>query len=182
MKRDWLHIISNLAIIAGLLIVVFELNQSRNLAYGQILTDEMTRFNDRHLALMGDDPRDAIVKSALSPDELLPQDAATLDAYYSSIIWNWYSMLRSSEVTGIDRRWRVNVADQAREHFSTQPGRRWLKLWAELPDFGFHDRDEGVEYGDIWSELPVVALSAIDQSTEDDKFSLKSRFETILGE
>ena len=49
MKRDWLQILSNLAIIVGLVIVIYELNQSRQLAYGQILTEELSRINDRHL-------------------------------------------------------------------------------------------------------------------------------------
>ncbi len=41
MKRDWLQIFSNFAIIVGLVIVVYEINQSRQLAYGQMLTDTM---------------------------------------------------------------------------------------------------------------------------------------------
>ena len=181
MKRDWLQIFSNLAIIAGLMIVVFELNQSKDLAYGQILTDEMTRFNDRHLTLMSDDPREAVVKSVLNPETLSPQDAVTLDAYYQSIVWNWYSMLRVSEVAGIERSWRSNVADQARDHFSTQPGRRWLKAWAALPPLPDHPDDGGPTYSNVWAELPRVALHAIEQTTEDEEFGLKKRYRAILG-
>ncbi len=109
MKRDWLQIFSNFAIIVGLVIVVYEINQSRQLAYGQMLTDTYASINDRFMTFMGDDPRASLMKAALSPDQLSSQDAVALDAYYTSIIWGWHGMIRMSEATGIERDWRVTV-------------------------------------------------------------------------
>ncbi len=183
MKRDWLQIFSNFAIIVGLVIVVYEINQSRQLAYGQMLTDTYASINDRFMTFMGDDPRASLMKAALSPDQLSSQDAVALDAYYTSIIWDWYEMIRMSEATGIERDWRSTVEMGVREHFSTEPALRWLSEWAARPPFGALpsvQSGQAGEYSSAWAELTDVALNAVDESG-DSRFSFKRRYEAILG-
>ena len=101
-----------------------------------MLTDTYAQINDRFMTFMGDDPRASLMKAALSPDQLSSQDAIALDAYYTSIIWNWHGMIRMSEATGIERDWRSTVEMGVREHFSTEPALRWLSEWAARPLFG----------------------------------------------
>lgn len=81
MKRDWLQIFSNVAILAGLVVVIYEINQSRDLAYGQILATSYATINERFVAQMGDSPQLALQKAVLNPDSLTPEDAVILDAH-----------------------------------------------------------------------------------------------------
>lgn len=172
MKRDWLQILSNVAIVVGLVILIYEVNQSRTIAQSQLIDSWWSKVNDRELAVLGENPGDALVKAALNPDELTPADAATLDAYYRSIVGGWLDMIRTSVVTGIDRNWRDNVRWHAREYFSTEPGRRWLTEWAAAPQFG--DQPPEGAYA-LYVEVAINAAS------EDVRFNPERRYRAILG-
>jgi hypothetical protein len=181
MKRDWLQMVSNLAIIAGLIIVIYELNQSRNLAYGQILASSYATINTRMVTQMGENPQLALEKAVLNPESLTSQDAVVLDAHYNSIISSWYDVIRMMEATGIDRDWQGTIANSARETFSTDPGRRWLREWTQRPAWESMQPDFDQYYTDVWFQIEDVALGAIENASEDDGFSLKRRYRAILG-
>ena len=65
--RNWFQIISNVAIIVGLGLVVYELNQSKQLAFVQFMNDDFARLTDVRLAMMGDDPREALARAVSLP-------------------------------------------------------------------------------------------------------------------
>ena len=182
MKRDWLQIFSNVAILAGLVVVIYEINQSRDLAYGQILATSYATINERFVAQMGDSPQLALQKAVLNPDSLTPEDAVILDAHYNSIISSWYDVIRMSEATGIERDWRGTVRISASETFSTEPGRRWLREWAQRPGPSSTRQEFDRYYGEAWFEIEEVALGAIEEASGNSGFSLKRRYTAILGE
>lgn len=180
MKRDWLQLVSNAAIIAGLVVVIVELNQTRNLAFGQMVDGEFAMTNDRYLAAMGESPEEALYKAAFDPTALTSRDAVVLDAHYNSVVWSWYLVIRMMEVTGIDRDWRGTVANSARSTFTTEPGRRWLREWAARGSWVVNDPSR--YYSGVWQEIEEVALSAIEESDQDWGFRLEHRYAAILGE
>ena len=121
-----------IALVAGFAVVIWELQQGKDLAYAQILTDEITRFHDRSLALMGEDPRDALAKASLEPDALTEEDAVTLHGFYSTVTMNWVGIRLTAQVGGIDRiPWETTVKSQASTYMSSPTGRKWLEHWAE---------------------------------------------------
>ena len=65
--NNWFQIISNIAIIFGLSLVVYELNQSKQLALVQFINDDFDRLTATQLVMMSDDPREALAKAALRP-------------------------------------------------------------------------------------------------------------------
>ena len=79
---NWFQIISNVAIIFGLGLVVYELNQSKQLVSGQFIKEYNARETSIRLAMMGEDPREALAKAALHPVDLDERDVVALDAYY----------------------------------------------------------------------------------------------------
>ena len=127
---NWFQIISNVAIIVGLGLVIYELNQSKQLAYAQYVHNDMARYTDRHVSLMADDPREALVKAALHPDELEEQHAVTLDAFYREVMLGWVNCVRTTQIADLGDRgcWNV-IANEARFYFGTEPGRRWIESW-----------------------------------------------------
>ena len=82
---NWFQIISNVAIIFGLGLVVYELNQSKQLASAQFVIDDFERLTSIQIAIMGEDPREALAKAALHPADLNERDVVALDAYYLSV-------------------------------------------------------------------------------------------------
>jgi hypothetical protein len=169
--QNWFQIISNAAIIFGLALVVNELNQSKQLALVQFINDDFDRLTNAQLAMMSDDPREALAKAALHPADLTERDVVTLNAWYETVILNWSNMQVTSQTAGLDRPLQPLVIEQARIHFSSAPGRRWLKAKVARRDktpVGFRD----------FSELLKIALEAV--SDEAENF-YQSQYELLLA-
>ena len=166
---NWFQIISNVAIIFGLGLVVYELNQSKQLASGQFVRDNAARDTSIRLAIMGEDPREALAKAALHPADLNERDVVTLDAYYESIVMGWFNYRRSSQSASIDAPWRENVAQSIRREFSSEPARRWLRTM--VADVDVDDSFWGMEI----YELVETALQ------EDSDNFRRSQYELLLA-
>jgi len=162
---NWFQIISNVAIIVGLGLVIYELNQSKLVANGQMIDANASRFNDRFLAMMGEDPGDALAKAALHPDDLDEKDAVTLDAFYMSIVLGWANLYYTSGLLDVERRWRDGVPVEARLFFSSEPGRRWLKAYAADPPMGL-------------TEIAELALASVSEKSDDPK---RATYELLLA-
>jgi hypothetical protein len=127
----------------------------------------MARETSIQLAMMGEDPREALAKAALHPADLNERDVVALDAYYQSIVMGWFNMRRFSESGGVDAPWRANVAATAQRSFSSEPARRWLRAWAagRVDTFGL-------------VEIAEIAVKAV----EDDSGNVyRSRYELLLA-
>ena len=147
--QHWFQLITNVAILFGLGLVVYELNQSKQLASAQFVIDDMARETSIQLAMMGEDPREALAKAALHPADLNERDVVALDAYYLKHRLRLVQLRRSTRSSPASicpggRSWQT-----ARRSFSSEPARRWLRAWAAdqddrfRPDGGCRDRGEG---------------------------------------
>jgi hypothetical protein len=154
--NNWFQIVSNIAIIVGLGLVVYELNQSKTLAHVQFVNDDFARLTDLQMALIGEDPREAFAKASLNPNELTEQDVVALEALYQTVAMNMNNIVISSRRAGLDRPWRLAVSQQASRWFSSEPGRRWLRAYYATIDDRF-----GL------SEVGKVAQRAVVETPDD---------------
>jgi hypothetical protein len=172
-SRDWFQIMSNVAIIIGLGLVIYELNQSKQLVVAQMAQDYVDRMAGQKLALLGDDPRQSFARAALHPAELNPSDAVALATFYEALVINWTSMHRTGEILGVDRGWKEMVAGDTRQHFSTAPGRRWLKAW--IDEASVADRDRNF---DMLNEITEVAKKTAENETGN---YYRTQYELLLA-
>jgi len=164
---NWFQIISNVAIIFGLGLVVYELNQSKQFASSQFVRDYNVRETSIWLATMGEDPREALAKAALHPVDLNERDVVALDAYYFSIVLGWYNLQLSSQNAGFDIPWREQVVGSVQREFSSEPARRWLRAWVA----GMDDSQGGMEVAEI-----------AEKALQDDSDNYpRSRYELLLA-
>jgi hypothetical protein len=164
---NWFQIISNVAIIFGLGLVVYELNQSKELASGQSVRDYNARETSLRIAKMGEDPREALAKAALHPADLNERDVVSLDAYYTSIVFGWFTFQQFSQRAGIDSPWAENVAYSVRREFSSEPARRWLRAWVA----GMGKSFDGTEIYEI-----------VEKAVQDDSGNFpRSQYELLLA-
>jgi hypothetical protein len=164
---NWFQIITNVAIIFGLGLVVYELNQSKQLASGQSVRENVARETSIKIAMMGEDPRESLAKAALRPADLNERDVVALDAYYESILIGLFNFQHSSQSAGIDAPWRENVAASVQREFSSEPGRRWLRAWAAHISFA----TQGTEVYEI-----------VEKALQDDSFNFpRSQYELLLA-
>ncbi len=171
--QHWFQLITNVAILFGLGLVVYELNQSKQLVIAQMAQDYADRMVDQRLALLGDDPRQALARAALHPAELNPSDAVALATFYEVLVLNWTSMHRTGEMLGVDRGWKEVVRGDTRKHFSTAPGRRWLKAW--IDEASVAERDQNF---DMLNEITEVAKKTAENETGN---YYRTQYELLLA-
>jgi len=165
--QSWLQLVSNLAIIAGLGIVIYELNQTKQIAHAQIIQNDFASHVSRYIATMGEDPRETLARAAFHPDELSEEDAVVLDAFYNIIATNWTNVQRTSELIDLDRPWKFVVQSTTRKYFTTEPGRRWLEAWMAAADLAYET--------EAISEVAREALGL-----EGGNY-FRARYEVLLG-
>jgi hypothetical protein len=86
MKRDWLQILSNVAVIMGLVLVAVELNQSQRIAIVQSQQDWTAIFNDDANSFINSDylPGIVIKEAEQGFDSLSPEERIRLIRSYAA--------------------------------------------------------------------------------------------------
>ena len=86
---NWLQIGGNLAVVVGLVFVGYQLYQDRQLKRAELIFAGFETMQNRALALMGENPHEAIVRAAYTPGEASAEDAyivgLALDTYLLSL-------------------------------------------------------------------------------------------------
>ena len=75
-EKSWLpslQLVTNLAVVAGIIVLIFELNQNRDLAQVQAYDNAYLTATSRNLALLGVTPQISIARSISIPTTLLPR-------------------------------------------------------------------------------------------------------------
>jgi hypothetical protein len=78
MKINWkesLQIVSNMAILFGIILVILELQQTQTLVRAQLSSDSYSAMLDHSNTMMGESPEIVYAKACFRPEDLTPQDA-----------------------------------------------------------------------------------------------------------
>jgi hypothetical protein len=78
-----LSIVANVGVLAGILLLVYELNQTRELAQAQFEVDRDTAFQESELGMIGADLATIWEKAIFDPGSLSGSEIRTLDAFYA---------------------------------------------------------------------------------------------------
>lgn len=76
----WLMIIGNLGLLIRIALVVVQINQNSQLVREQIFNALWTDNLNLHLAMMGDNPAEAVATAIENPSELTVEEARVLEA------------------------------------------------------------------------------------------------------
>jgi hypothetical protein len=125
----WAQLTGNIAIVVGLAIVIYELNQNKELAYAQMFEQGHSEFDNQFLATQGDDPRRTFFKAEFCAEQLTGADVVTLSAYYERYVSSWQRIYRTNRIADLDRPWRAVIRKDVRTVFSGEVARRWLKAF-----------------------------------------------------
>ena len=77
----WITVATNIGLLLGVMLVVFQINQNSELVREQISHASWTDDMNLHLAMMGENPAKSVAKAIESPAELTVEDTKILDAY-----------------------------------------------------------------------------------------------------
>ena len=133
MRTDWLQIIANTGLIAGLVLVGLQLKQNSDLLRTQLLYEESGRFIASEQALYGEEPARVWAKSIENPRDLTLEEIRIVDAYLYTTVEHWRAtqMLAREGLLNDQDEWQFRVRDEAYYFLGNEYGRAWWRAYRE---------------------------------------------------
>jgi len=130
---NWIQIATGVALLIGLGLVVWELQQSRDVAVAQLTSDGFSNWRPIDIANMGESPATVLAKACRDPQSLTDEDLEVLGAYYSAIVSSIDRNYKIEERSGLyDGVWRRTAQALFGFVLNTVAGRTWWeaeKVW-----------------------------------------------------
>ena len=101
---SWVQIFTNLIVIAGVLLVAYEIRQNKEMVGVQLAQGAWAMYHSEFIAMMGEDPAISLEKMVRG-DQLEDVDRIVIDSF----------------LTALSTRWRQNLALEARGSFGRNP-------------------------------------------------------------
>jgi hypothetical protein len=124
--NDWLQIIASLGVLAGLILVAFELKQNTAVAEAEHSRVTYLTWLDIAAIEMEGDLGRVVIKSYEEPDELTGEDLYSLNAWLISIM-SLYAYGSDAMELDISIQFSVIDEDYARYLFGTRYARHWFE-------------------------------------------------------
>jgi len=122
----WIQVGATLGVVAGLILVIMELQQTKALTRAQMGSQFFTEILADNRTMMGENPSESMTKACLHPDQLTEQDLVILASRFSLL------SLQATRIRGIEligdfgSPWEQVASNAYRILASTRPGRAWL--------------------------------------------------------
>lgn len=132
--NDWLQVAANVGIVAGLILVGFQLKQNSDLLKTQMLYEESTRAIDIETKVVGENGAEIWAKSITDPGNLSVAEQRVIEA----LLWSFTEQLRATRMLAelglLDEAdWRQRVENDTAFYLANDYGRAW---WANYSDGG----------------------------------------------
>ena len=133
---NWLQIAGNLGLIAGLILVAYQINQTADITKDRVYFDRWTAWMDTSNALLGEQPADVLGKAHTNPEQLTPGEIVSLQTYLSLRLDYWRRIKSLGQRGIIDESdWRAGIDRNHPEfsagmlgQFSTPAGRAYWDI------------------------------------------------------
>ena len=155
---NWLQISASIGIVIGLVLVIWELRQSQDIARAQMVDSTFGHIADLDIAELGEEPAPIQAKACEQPKELTRADLIVLDAFFVGTLDRFRRQIHISRRSDFydDENWR-NFPFHYYTIFETHAGRSW---WMIVRPRLLRNEPELVEAGDeILSSLGEPACA-----------------------
>ena len=151
MNYDWVKHLSTIAILFGIALVLYELNQNQELALSQAQLEDYFAFQAFQTAIMGENIAAVLVKARSDPSQLTDEDRVVLGAYLTSIISRSDSYVYVSIFPGD---FQVSLLYELRKSFDFNYARVW---WEREKELGFNWSPRANRFiDDYFSQNPIL--------------------------
>ena len=120
------QIVTNLGVLLGLAVVIYEVNQTNVIARTQLVDAAVAMSQNHALTVMGDDVGTSLARACYTPDEVTQRDTVVLFGYYDAL---WYGIDRSVHLSslGYGAALEQVVDGTVARIVSSRPGRAWYQ-------------------------------------------------------
>ena len=98
---NWIQILTALAVLFGLGLVIYELQQTRNLAKADLMIQQFALGNDVDNTMLGENPMDSLVRDCMG-ETITPKDALILHEYFDAYFDKGYSYMATIRLADPD--------------------------------------------------------------------------------
>ena len=122
----WLTIIANLGLVAGMVLVAYEINQNSQLARSALVNEGNIASNQFWENLMGETPTDVIALAVECPEAMTYSDFMVMDAFLftgMNLLYRNYELAQEGIFT--DEDWKEVVEVYAAWYLGNPFGRAW---------------------------------------------------------
>ena len=126
---NWLTLVANIAILMGLGLVAYELNQNSQLARTSLIHEGNALENQVWSNLLGEEPVDVIAKAVECPEFMTYADFMAMDAFLftsMNMVYREYEL--SKEGLFSDEEWRQEASDYSRWYLGNEFGAAWWDI------------------------------------------------------
>jgi hypothetical protein len=157
----WLSLFANFALLLGLGLVAYELNQNSQLARASLIHEGNALENQVWANLMGEVPVDVIAKAVECPEIMTYADFMAMDAFLfisMNMVYRVYELSKEGLFT--DEEWRQEASDYSRWYLGNEFGKAWWDIEARVffnPEFSSYVDDQlslsGGDSYEYWGKI-----------------------------
>lgn len=130
----WFHVLSNVGILVGLLLVIAQMRQNEEILKTQILFEDSRRAVDLELQVIGENSAEIWAKSISDPLSLSLAERRQMEA----LLWSYTEQLRSARLLGSlglldDDEWRERARNDTGFYFGSPFGKAWWANFSSSP-------------------------------------------------
>ena len=135
--KSWVTLLANVELLAGMMLVAYEINQNSQLARTALVNEGNVASNQFFANLMGENPAQVIGMAFECPEAMSYSDFFAMDAYLytgMNLLYRNYQLAQEGIFTEED--WQESVEDLTSWYIGNQFGRAW---WHEEGRYFFAD-------------------------------------------
>ena len=135
---DIIQILTGLAVLVGVILVVVELRQARELSRAEISSRSMDLYFEDWRAIRGEESIDSIIRACNNPQEMTTHDIWIMHFYFNSIITRSTRLLLLNRVAGYEFELEADIRRNVTEILTFPTGRYWIErrlernAWSEV--------------------------------------------------
>ena len=126
MSNRWLNVTANLGVLAGLILVIFEMRQNQELMKVNLTNDYYSSYAQAEMIFAGENLPAVWEKSLVDPKNLSLKEMRILEAHTYSPITRWINLYRLYEAGILEKTfWQSQVNVDASYYLGTPYGRAY---------------------------------------------------------
>ncbi|MBT8079137.1 MAG: hypothetical protein KJO31_11225 [Gammaproteobacteria bacterium] len=168
-QHNWIEFVTAFAIVAGLVVVVWELRQSRALAEADLATQAYGQIQNYWQTLAGENPSQVLAKACNSPEELSDEETGIYWAVLQMQFFNMHRNIYVEAAGGFDTDVDEWVRSDMKYYLGSRLGRQefdrfgdsWLPLMKRIAT-ELIENDAVIPCEDTWRHLTDAMHSEAD--------------------
>ncbi len=129
--RDIIETRGIISVVAGLLLVAYQINQATSIASAQARAEYSSGWRNMDSTRQSENFSEVLTKSIYAPNELTPAEILELDAYYTGILDQIQTAKANYEAGIRTSHWKVSVDFLAPSYFGNEFARSWWNFVKE---------------------------------------------------